>query len=391
MITRGLVWRLGATQLVLWGVSYYLIALFGPAIVRETGWSATLVFGGFSLALVTMGAVSPAVGRAVDRRGGRVVLTAGSVLVALGCLLLAAARDPALYCAAWIVLGIAMRMSLYDAAFAALVRVGGPAARRPISQITLLGGLASTAMWPVGAALAERFGWRGALVCYAGFAVLTVPLHLAIPAARHESDRMAAGPPPPPPLARTARDRLATTLLFASATTLSSTLNSAMSAHMIGLLGGLGLGAGAAVWASSLRGVGQSLSRLAEIASGSRLSPLALGVVATAIIPAGFAVGLAAGSSAPAALAFTFLYGAGFGLNTITRGTQPLVLFDPESYGAVAGRLIAPSFYLSALAPAAYAALLEVWGAAAAMQVAAAWSGALLLPSLWLWLRFRRG
>lgn len=198
MITRGLVWRLGTTQLVLWGVSYYLIALFGPDIVRETGWSATLVFGGFSLALVTMGAVSPAVGRAVDRRGGRFVLTAGSVLVAVGCLLLAAARDLAVYYAAWTLLGIAMRMSLYDAAFAALVRVGGPTARRPISQITLLGGLASTALWPVGGALAERFGWRGALVCYAGFALLTVPLHLAIPDARHDAGRGPARPPPPP-------------------------------------------------------------------------------------------------------------------------------------------------------------------------------------------------
>ena len=43
-----------------------------------------------------------------------------------------------------------MRLTLYEAAFAALARIGGPEARRPMSQITLLGGLASTVFWPIG-------------------------------------------------------------------------------------------------------------------------------------------------------------------------------------------------------------------------------------------------
>ena len=57
-----------------------------------------------------------------------------------------------------------MRLTLYDAAFATLARLDGPAARRPISQITLLGGLASTVFWPIGDALARSLGWRGAVV-----------------------------------------------------------------------------------------------------------------------------------------------------------------------------------------------------------------------------------
>src|SRR3546814_14603654 len=96
-----------------------------------------------------------------------------------------------------------MRMCLYEAAFAALARIAGPAAKRPISQITLLGGLASTAFWPIGHMLAEAFGWRGALLCYAVIALLTIPPHPAIPPARF------AHPPPaptadghPPPLPR---------------------------------------------------------------------------------------------------------------------------------------------------------------------------------------------
>ena len=389
MVTRGLVWRLGASQLICWGISYYQVAIFGPRIAAETGWSGAVVFGGFSLALITMGAVSPAVGRAVDRRGGRFVMTMGSCLMALGCLLMSAVADPALYCAAWVMLGIAMRMCLYDAAFASLVRIGGASARRPISQITLLGGLASSALWPVGEALADAYGWRIALVCYAGFALATVPLHLAIPTGRYgDTAGVLAAKPAPKPLARTPEERRLAAVLFAVVTTLGGILNAALSAHMIALLAGLGATMTLAVWASTLRGVGQSVARLCEILSGSRLSPLALGVLATAIVPVGFVFAFFAGGSLPAAIAFTFLYGAGWGLVTITRGTQPLVLFDPASYGAISGRLIAPSFYLSALSPAAYAVLIERYGAAVALQVATALSIAVLAASLVLWRRF---
>ena len=112
----------------------------------------------------------------------------GSVLCAIGCVGLAMAQTVVAYYAAWICLGLAMRATLYDAAFAALVRIGGPEARRPIAQVTLLGGLASTCFWPIGHLLAEAFGWRGALLVYSGFALLTLPLHLAIPTGRHQDN-----------------------------------------------------------------------------------------------------------------------------------------------------------------------------------------------------------
>jgi hypothetical protein len=61
MIARRLVCGLGVSQFVLWGVSYYLVGVFGERIARDLGWSQTLVFGGFSVALVVMGLVSAAV------------------------------------------------------------------------------------------------------------------------------------------------------------------------------------------------------------------------------------------------------------------------------------------------------------------------------------------
>lgn len=389
MVTRGLVWRLGFSQLLCWGVSYYLVAIFGERIGQETGWSGAVVFGGFSAALVTTGIASPFVGRAIDRHGGRSIMAFGSAAIACCLLLLAAATNLVVFYTAWLLLGVAMRMCLYDAAFATLVRIAGAQARRPISQITLLGGLASTALWPVGGWLAEQFGWRGALVCYAGIALATVPLHLAIPAGRFDHQASGENQVRPHPLAHNAREQSVAAGLFALSTALGAILNSAISAHMIALLNGLGMGFAVAVWASSLRGIGQSLARLCEIATGSRLTPLALGVLATAIIPAGFVAGLFAERSPGAGLIFAFLYGAGFGLVTITRGTLPLVLFDPASYGTISGRLLAPSFYVSALSPTAFAWIIDRFGPEVAMHIATGLAAALFLSSTALWWCFR--
>lgn len=389
MITRGLVVRLGLSQLVCWGISYYLVALFGPAIVAETGWSRPIVWGGFSASLVVMGLASPIIGRLVDERGGRAIMSIGSVLLAAGCLGIAASRGIVAYYLSWAVLGLAMRMCLYEAAFASLARIGGPGARRPISQITLLGGLASTVLWPVGQALADRFGWRAALVGYAILALATLPLHLAIPDERHDfaapgNARHAA------PLAVSRRDKVVAASLFVVIATLASFLNAAMSAHMIPILVGLGMAAGPAVWVSTMRGVAQSASRLGELVFGGGLSPLVLAVIASLIVPTGFGMGLIAGTSVAAGIGFAGLYGAGTGLWTITRGTQPLVLFDTRSYGTFVGRLLMPSFFLSALAPVAYAAVIDRCGNAAALYLSLGLAVVILVASLSLWLAFRR-
>ena len=390
MILRRTVLWLGLSQLVCWGTTYYLIGAFGALIAADLGWGAAIVHGGFSAALLVMGVASPLVGRLIDRHGGRPVMAAGSLLAALGCGGLALVQGIAGYYLAWLCLGLAMRCTLYDAAFAALAHLGGPGARRAMSQITLLGGLASTAFWPIGHALAQHLGWRGALVAYAGGALLTLPLHLALPGTR--SSPLAGGAPTavPPPLAAAGRDRLVAGGLYAVIVTLTSMLNTAMSAHMIGLLAGLGLAASAAVWVASLRGIGQSAARAGEVLFGGRLHPLHLNLLAAFALPLGFAIGLWSGQMVLAACAFALLYGAGNGLVTITRGTLPLVLFEHRSYGTLVGRLVAPSFVLSAAAPIVYAWLIERFGEAAGLHLSIALAATTFAAGAALEIRFGR-
>ena len=386
---RWSVWRLGLSQLICWGVSYYLIGGFGVAIASDFGWSRDVVYGGFSVSLLMTGLSSPWVGRLIDRRGGRDVMAIGSVVLAIGCLALAASRNLASYYGAWVVLGLAMRLTLYDAAFAALARLDGPNAKRPISQITLLGGLASTVFWPIGDTLARHLGWRGAVVAYAGFALATLPLNLAIPRGRFGESAKDVPLESRRPLAASPTDRLIAGGLYALIASMASVLNSGMSAHMIGILAGLGVAAAASVWISALRGVGQSLSRLAEVLFGRKFDPLALNLGATLLLPIGFVIGLFSNDYALAALFFAFCYGAGNGILTITRGTLPLVLFDHRTYGTVVGRLLAPSFLLSAAAPLVFALVIEHFGAAAALYLSIMLSSVTFLAAVALFVRFR--
>lgn len=392
MIAARTVAALSLSQLVGWGVTFYAVGVFGERIVADTGWSRGIVHGGFSLALLVMGFVSPAIGRTVDRAGGRAVMAIGSALAALALVGLATAHGLVHWFAAWIGLGVAMRMMLYDACFAALVRIDPAGARRAITTVTLSGGLASTVFWFVGEWLAARWGWRGATLAFAGFALATLPLHLALPTARSDATTgpTTAARPLPAPRATTPEEIRHAEILFGVVAVSTSVLASALAAHLIPLLVGLGLAGATAVALSSLRGVGQSAARLVEFASGGRLHPLDLALLACALLPLSLAFAPLAGVSLAAALVFSVGGGAGNGLVTIARGAVPLVLFEARVYGTVTGRIAAPAFWFSALAPFVTALALDHGGPPLALALLAVPAVAAAVAALRLRRRFRR-
>src|SRR5215468_7380719 len=196
-------WRavfvLGVTQILAWGAIFYPPVLTVPLIAGQRGWSMSFAMGGFSLALLTAGLVSPRVGRLIDRHGGHRVMSIGSLLGALGLALIVYADHPAAYLAVWMLLGVATAATLYDPAFATIGRIFGLRARRPITMLTLAGGFASTVSWPVTHVLLEAIGWQGTYLVYAAvLALVAVPLHAsALPG------RRAVSVPPPDQPAQT--------------------------------------------------------------------------------------------------------------------------------------------------------------------------------------------
>lgn len=76
-------WTLAVTQTVGYGVLFYAFSVSIKPMEAELGWSRAEMSGAFSLALLLSGLVAIPVGRWVDRRGARGVMTMGSGLGAL--------------------------------------------------------------------------------------------------------------------------------------------------------------------------------------------------------------------------------------------------------------------------------------------------------------------
>src|SRR5437773_9632471 len=175
-----LVTALGIAQIVSWGTLFYAIGVLGPAMRRDLGVSELFLFGIFSAALLVSGTLAPLMGRLIDRRGGRFVLSLGSILGTVACALLALAPNAATMVAGWLLAGAAMGACLYDPAFATLSQLTGARYRRAVTALTLFGGFASTVFWPASQWLLDSVGWRETLWIYAALHLaVCLPLHLA--------------------------------------------------------------------------------------------------------------------------------------------------------------------------------------------------------------------
>ena len=386
---------LGITQICAWGTSLYALGVLGKPIAADTGWSQSLVFGGLTVGLLVSSAVSPYVGRLIDRRGGQAVMSIGSIVMAVGLVLLSLVTAPYAYLAVWALLGIAMRMSLYDAAFAALVQVTPSRGRRAISYLTLFGGFASSVFWPIGHALNAEYGWRSTLLIFAAInLVVCLPLHwlglarreTAEHAAQVQAEAGAAGTAEPP---LEGTPRLVAMVLFSLIVAASAVVFGALAVHLVPILEAAGLAGAVAVGIASLKGVAQVAGRIWDLTLARKWHPIDVGRVSVAFIPLSFAVLMLGGGNFAAALAFTLLFGISNGLVTIMRGAVPLALFGPKGYGEVLGILATPYLLLGAVAPAAFALIVERWGYSAGEAVLLG-AGALSLLSMEIMARWYR-
>ncbi|MBO0878503.1 MAG: MFS transporter, partial [Pseudonocardia sp.] len=279
------------TEVTSWGVLYYAFPVLIADLTRDTGWSTASAIGAFSTGALVSAVTAVPVGRLIDSRGPRVVMTSGSVLAVLSVLALAAAPTLALFYLAWAVAGVAQAATLYPPAFAALTGwYPGTGRIRALTTLTLVAGLSSTVFAPFTAALLSALSWRQTyLVLAVVLLVVTVPLHalcLTPPwpggsgrsrtTAAREQDREHSG----------AVLRSRPFLVLVTVMTLSGFGSYAATINLVPLLTQRGYSTEFGAWALGLVGVGQVMGRFGY-APLARRSPVA---VRTAVIPAAAAL-----------------------------------------------------------------------------------------------------
>jgi MFS family permease len=386
---------LDVAQIFAWGTSFYFPAVLAAPIVGDTGWPLGGVVGGVSIGLLVGGLVSPRVGRAIERYGGRPILILSSLLFAAGLTGIALAPNLPLYLTAWAVVGLGMGTGTYDAAFAALGTIYGKDARAPITNLTLFGGFASTVCWPLGAALVDAYGWRMTSLIYAAIHLaVALPMQLIaipprqrqMPEAAHDLSVTAktashsSGLMPP--------QRTQFTLL-ALVLTISSAVGAIVIVHLLIFLEARGLPFAVAVSLGTLFGPSQVGARVVESLFGRHYHPIWTMVASCALMAVGLLLLLV---ELPIVAAAILLYGGGYGIMWIARGTLPLALFGPQRYASLMGRLALPALIAQAIAPSAGAVLLERTSAAFTIATLAgcALANVALVGLLWAVSRTRR-
>jgi MFS family permease len=313
-----------------------------------------------------MGAISAWAGRAIDRYGARAIMTAGTLMVSSGLYSLSLVESEGAYLAAWVFLGLGMRLSLYDAAFAALVQIVPSRGRLAISYLTLWGAFASSVFWVLGHYLNETWGWRQTLVQFAAINLaVCLPLNwLGLSRREQASEAVATKAPersPDGPVLQ-GRRRTVGIALFALIMSLNGFVFGVVSLQLVPLLEAAGLAGAAAVWVASLKGHGQFGGRLVEIFFGRNLKAMTVARIAIAVLPGALLLLMLARGEFWLLVAFTLLLGASQGVITIVRGAVPLALFGAAGYGAVLGLIATPILLVNAFSPTLFALIVDLVG-----------------------------
>ncbi|MGH1561431.1 MFS transporter [Mumia sp. DW29H23] len=349
------------TEIVSWGVLYYAFPVVLSELVADTSWPKGAVVAAFSVSQVVAGLTGVAVGRWIDHRGPRVVMTAGSALGVVAASAVAWAPSLPWFVAAWLLVGVSSAATLYAPAFAALTHWGGVRRVQALTAVTLVAGLASTVFAPFAAGLLDVLGWRGTYGALAAVLLVTVPLHwwgLNHPwpqvATRATASPRTAGLPP--------ASRSSAFLALTAAICLAAAAMYGAVINLVPMLLERGLSTPSAAVVLGVGGVGQVCGRLGyrrlERATGvaGRTTLVLAAVAATTLLLA-----VVPGPYALLALV-SFLAGTARGVCTLIQATAVTDRWGVRQYGALNGLLSAPLMFAVALSPWLGTALAESLG-----------------------------
>ncbi len=350
---RIIISALSVGQILVWAILYYGFSSFVLPMQRDMGWSQPDIMGAFTLGLMVWGLATYAVGAAIDRGKGRVVLSGGALLGAAGCALWSQAHNLPLLYAAWALLGLAMAMTLYEPAFMEITKRFPDRYRQGITTLTLVGGFASTLSFPAAAWLLITLGWRPALLVMAGALLLVAPIHawaLRAPWKLAPTATLAAGAAlQDPATLRQAMQGRPFWLLTATFTLYAFALSTVW-AHLMPAFAARGLSQTEAVAVMVWFGPAQVAGRFAFLWLGRGLNHRTLGLVVLALFPLALVI-FALGRQPLVLVLFAVLFGVANGLITIVRSNIVPDFYGREHVGRISGAMSGIALCTRAAAP----------------------------------------
>ncbi len=333
-----LVWPLAIAETILWATLYYSFPALLVQWEQEFGWSKTGLTGAFTLAVMTSALMAPVAGRLIDRGLGTKVFCGSAVLGAGLLALLTQVTQLWQFYIVWFCIGVTLAGCLYEPCFAILTRTLGDRARRGITIVSLIAGLAGTVSFPSAFFLSTALGWRGAVLVFAAvILVLAVPL---VWTAANRAEQL--GGPASAPASRNAREplRIARKPAFwalALGLAMISMNTGIMITHTIPLLGERGFARETAVLAISMIGPMQVVGRTLIMGIEHRVPSLAI-AISCQLAMSGAALSLAGASALPILLAsFVCLQGVGNGVTSIMRPVLTAELLGRSNFGVISG------------------------------------------------------
>ncbi len=180
---------LAVTQTVGYGSLIQSFTVLLLPMSTELGVSRTAVTVAATISTLVGAVAAFPVGAVLDRYGGRALMASGSAVGVVGVVLWSRATGLSQLYGAFVLIGLALAMSTYEAAFAVLVAVTDAAHRdNAIIVVSLITGFATSLYYPLSGWLEMELGWRDTLLVYAAtLAFIAIPIHLtAVPSrARH--------------------------------------------------------------------------------------------------------------------------------------------------------------------------------------------------------------
>lgn len=337
-------------------ISFYSQTLFASSMTSEFGWSTSQFFAPVSLAFVTGGLLSPALGAIADRVGVRRLLIPGLIAYGLGAASLGALQGSWLVYAVLTVVvtitSLAQSPILYTKIVAGWVqhRLGFALA------LTMTGlGIGTLTIPPLTALLIEDYGWRVARVALGGL-ILAIALPTVIfflPERRSGAPGTGVGAP-----------TAGLTISLVVRTRVFWQLTVALALASIALNGVLG--AFAQITAPRGLTMTEAATGLSIMASGQIIGRLVSGrlldwvqhplIAATWFALAALGVALiVTGSAKPQLLAGAALLGLAVGAEIEIAAYFVVRFFGLASFGTIYGSLIAAYSASAALGPLAVA------------------------------------